>query len=176
MFITESHEGESCAIATGGAFFLLTECVRENTEIRVHPANQCGASSKEISDIDVYVNDEVLYTAEVKDKKYTSQDVDHAVRKAKEAGMKALLFVNGPRGVLEGTTALELINRYRQEHFHLIFTELQVYTSQLLFEAPTVDIKGYFTALTDFAKSARVKDATFRHLQNCVERISKSTV
>jgi hypothetical protein len=75
-FLNESHEGETCAIMAGTSFSLLAELKNLEFHVKTHKTNQAGSSSNEISDIDVFLDSVLLYTAEVKDKNFSSQDVE----------------------------------------------------------------------------------------------------
>lgn len=96
LLLTSSYEGETCALLAGLAFHYMAFAFSMPFDIRVHPVNQSGASSKEILDIDVYIRNELRFTAEIKDKTYTKEDVDHAANKVHRAGHDAMFFVTGP--------------------------------------------------------------------------------
>lgn len=88
---------------------------REDSSIRIeaHKSNQSGASSKEISDIDVYKNDEILSLFELKDKNFVQSDVMHAVRKARDAGYTSINFITGRRATCDS----DEINILQEELF-----------------------------------------------------------
>lgn len=104
LLLKNSNEGESCALLVGLAFHFLSIGFDTAMEINVHPVNQSGASSKEVSDVDVYFEQKLRFTAEVKDKIFTKEDVDHAAHKVKSAGHNAMFFITGPNA----STALSL--------------------------------------------------------------------
>ena len=64
--------------------------------VEVHPVNQCGASSHEISDLDIYVDGVLVSSNELKDKDYTEPDVRHAADKVLQSGGNKMLFIEGP--------------------------------------------------------------------------------
>lgn len=74
-------------------------------EIRVHPANQSGASSRQASDLDVLHNGSFWLATELKDKPFTQADVSHAVDTASKAGAKRVLFVAGRQSAADEQTA-----------------------------------------------------------------------
>lgn len=95
--LESSNEGENCALLAGMAFHFLTNMMAGIFDVRVHPVNQSGASSKEVLDIDVYLNKKLGFTAEIKDKNFTKEDVDHAANKVQLAGHDAMFFIKGPK-------------------------------------------------------------------------------
>lgn len=103
LLLDDSNDGENCALISGIGFYCLSLAFSSNLEIKVHPVNQSGASSKEILDIDVYCKNKLLYTAEIKDKAYTNHDVDHAANKVKNAGYDSMFFIVGPKATTKLT-------------------------------------------------------------------------
>lgn len=63
--------------------------------IVAHPANQSGTSKRQFSDLDIYCGECPFMGTELKDKPFSSTDVDHAADTAFNAGAKSLLFVAG---------------------------------------------------------------------------------
>lgn len=96
ILLQSSNEGQNCALLAGLAFHFLSNSFKAVWDIRIHPVNQSGASSKEVLDVDVYYKDVIRFTAEIKDKNFTREDVDHAANKVKSAGHNAMFFVTGP--------------------------------------------------------------------------------
>ena len=65
--ISESWEGQSSALVTGLCYSLLRhEHSSADVEVKVHPANQAGSSSREVLDIDVYQAGSAQTAIEVK--------------------------------------------------------------------------------------------------------------
>lgn len=67
----------------------------EEYRIVAHPANQSGTSKRQFSDLDVYCEDRPFMGTELKDKPFTSSDVDHAADTAFKAGAASLMFIAG---------------------------------------------------------------------------------
>ena len=89
----ESHTKGVSAVATlSGAYRLL---YTKPMKMKVHPATESGASSKEVGDIDVELPDGRRIAVEVKDKPYTDVDVNHACEKALDAGVRKVIFAIG---------------------------------------------------------------------------------
>ena len=182
-FIEASIEGETCALVGGVAFDLLNKITKDDLNVKVHPINQSGASSNEISDIDVYRGgmvreklrkgyqvENLAYTAEVKDKVFSKQDVDHAVNKAVEAGHRTLIFLTGPRANIQGSTQGQLEDNWSDKGINLVFMSVLDFfrMAATLTEPSNEEI---MESLNRYAKSARVKDDTISHLMNCARKM-----
>ena len=89
----ESRTKGVSAVATLAAVYrlLYTKPMR----MKVHPATESGASSKEVGDIDVELPGGRKIAVEVKDKPYTDVDVNHACEKAMDAGVGKVIFAVG---------------------------------------------------------------------------------
>lgn len=110
--LDKSCEGEICpiTIATLEQLFLGDEY-----KVLAHKVNECGASSKEIGDIDIYDSHNNVYMSiEVKDKVFTKEDVEHAVKKFCVGNVKKTMFIYGKNITLpEDKTALfQLVSRF----------------------------------------------------------------
>jgi len=108
-------------------------------EVKVHKVNQAGSSSNEVSDIDVYANGTLIYTAEVKDKEFAAQDVEHAVTKVAMNDHFSLVFLKGPRGELSGDTEESLIQAWGERGFNLYFATVVDYFCSVVSVAPVID-------------------------------------
>ncbi len=175
QFINVSIEGETCALLAGAAFSALGVGMRQEFDVIVHPVNQAGSSSNEVSDVDVYLDGELLHTAEVKDKDFTAQDVEHAVGKAANAGHMRLVFLIGPRGQLVGSTAEELQHHWEDKGFVLVFLSLMDFFKSAIAMCPGLDARGLADFVDAHAKKARVKDQTIAIARDCLKNVSAAT-
>ena len=89
----ESHTKGVSAVATLAAAYRLL--YTKPMKMKVHPATESGASSKEVGDIDIELQDGNKIAVEVKDKPYTDVDVNHACEKAMSAGVGKVIFAVG---------------------------------------------------------------------------------
>ena len=90
-FAIRSIEGQVAAIVAGTILSIYFEQF-EGFQVIVHPVNQSGASSNEVSDIDIKKNGKIFVAVEVKDKQFSEQDVDHAAFKASQYGLIPNLY------------------------------------------------------------------------------------
>lgn len=116
LLLRESHEGESLTLVVANIYDMLYRNAR-TVEIEVHPVNQCGASSKEISDLDIKENGALIIANELKDKDYTETDIEHAVDKVIDAGGNQMYFIVGNQAKFVGHNLTEVIDSYKQRNF-----------------------------------------------------------
>lgn len=163
--VAQSCEGESCAIITGLAFYLLGWSTGRQVEVKVHPVNQAGSSSNEVLDIDVLRGEELTYVAEVKDKNFNANDVDHAAKKSAQAGLDVFYFVCGPRsqGAIRG---LEFVARIADDSkVRASFVDVEQFFAMCLsFLPPEVSAEDVWAFVDAAMMKARVKDATQAHI------------
>lgn len=98
----------------GGAGITIAACASlralfrldNGYEVVPHPMNQAGTSSRQYSDMDVLLYHKPWLGIELKDKPFTSSDIEHAAKTARAAGASRLLFVGGrASNVMEQTSA-----------------------------------------------------------------------
>lgn len=170
-FIEESIEGETCALIAGAAFSAMGIGLGQNFDVVVHPVNQAGSSSNEVSDVDILSNGELLHTAEVKDKDFSAQDVEHAIGKAAAAGQHRLIFLIGPRGRLVGSTEAELQHLWEDRGFVLVFLRLINFFRSAIALCPGLDAQRMAGFIDTHAKKARVKDETITKARDCLKTL-----
>jgi hypothetical protein len=169
--ISLSFEGESSAILAGITFELWSKASGKNLSILTHKINQSGASSKEVSDIDVYEGSQIVFSAEVKDKQFTAADVQHAVNKIANAGLDKLIFLKGPRGVLVSNSELELVEYWASQGINLNFVNLSEFFNSIITVSDGIDKEQLIDWINTHAYNAKVKDETFNHLAIIVQRL-----
>ena len=128
-FLARSYEGE----APVAVMWALLKIVYGNAAtIEVHPANEAGASSKEVGDIDIKFSDGKLYAVEVKDKHFTDTDVNHATEKVKKKGFGRMIFAYGFNCGERYANAEERIAFWAREGVELSFVSIPVLLHQIL--------------------------------------------
>lgn len=163
--VAQSCEGESCAIVTGLAFFLLGRGTGREFEIKVHPVNQAGSSSNEVLDVDVLSDEAVTYAAEVKDKEFSPNDVGHAALKVAHAGLGAFYFVCGPRSQGAFRSQDLVIKIADDQRVRVSFVDVEQFFAMCAGLAPPDVSADEVWAFVDSAMmKARVKDATQAHI------------
>ncbi|MCY8233884.1 restriction endonuclease, SacI family [Priestia endophytica] len=170
--LTKSFGGESLALAIGALMNIFTESLAGETRVEVHVVNQSGASSQEISDIDVYLNNEILYAIEAKDKEYATQDVMHAVDKAAISNCSRLMFITGPNGKLISSeiSHAALINKALEKGVYLTFLGHLAFTKLILSLSLEKSFEEFFQILLDISNEARLKPDTVKHFIEVAKR------
>lgn len=67
----------------------------ESYRIVAHPVNQSGSSKRQFSDLDLFREGAPFMATELKDKPFSSSDVDRAAETAFNAGASSLMFIAG---------------------------------------------------------------------------------
>ena len=113
LLLRENHEGESLTLVVANVYNLLYSD-NKNMTIEVHPVNQCGASSKEISDMDIKEDGVLIIANELKDKDFTETDIEHALDKVVGAGGDQMFFIVGRNASFVGKDLNSVIAKYRK--------------------------------------------------------------
>lgn len=172
LLLTTSQEGEIPALLTGVSFSIYGESFNEeftnNLKIIVHPVNQAGSSSNEILDVDVYLGSELYLTAEVKDKVFTFEDVQHAANKVRSAGFNKFFFIMGPNSKPNGMSLSTMTMKIADLDVKVSFVNIYDFINTLIgLSDDEVDTKFVWDKLMTYAKMARIKDLTRIHLVEC---------
>jgi hypothetical protein len=100
--------------------------------VEVHPVNQSGASSKEISDLDIYKSGKLFAANEIKDKPFVGTDIQHAADKVIASGNSHMFFIVGRRGITNMSYANELVKEYLSKGFVLSIVEVDTFVHMML--------------------------------------------
>ena len=166
--LTTSCEGESCALLAALSFYLYCGA-NQTTEIKIHPVNQSGASSNETLDIDVFVSGELLYAAEVKDKRFTLMDIDHAAIKAKKSGLSSFFFICGPQS--SGELAARRFGRQMATNgvYATTVDAFQFFASGVALMPAVLTANEIWNFVEKCMDDARFKDQTRQHVFDSAE-------
>lgn len=161
--IEDSFEGESLTLAVAGIYYLAYRNYK-NSVVEVHPVNQSGASGKEVSDLDVYIDNKLVSSNELKDKDYSETDVRHAADKVINAGGNHMLFISGPRAnpTLNFIEALE--EEYLSRNFLLKIIPYDHFFSVMIALLESIDIKAFMKFLFLTAQETKFKKEVIEHM------------
>lgn len=155
--LIKSFGGESLVLTVGTLITLLCNSSSNNDIVNTHTINQSGASSKEISDIDVYRNNKILYTIEAKDKTFSPEDVEHAFNKVAKAGCNRMMFITGPRATLSAGSYEELIEKASSIGVYLTFSSYSSFTKYILSLIDLSTLDDFFEIMMQIHKNSRLK-------------------
>jgi len=168
-FIERSFEGETCVIIVGTLEKIYHISLKEESKVVCHKVNQSGASSKEIGDIDVYVKGRYRYSVEVKDKAFTSDDLEHAFKKVIDNNGVKCAFVFGPRGAYEeGAIQAKLSDFKKRKKFFALFMDVRDYARSILFRLNINDRTFFINKVLETAVEINAKDETRRRVHEVV--------
>lgn len=172
-FITSSIEGQTSPLMVGVVLSIFLEQINAEFDVIVHPVNQSGASSKEVSDVDIKKLDSIFTAIEIKDKLFTDSDVEHAAFKAKKYNLPVIIFAKGPNGNYRGESLKTLADKIEEkEGIKVIFIEVKVLLLNVLAFCNQVTSEQFFSKLKYYAEAARVKDDVFSHIENLIQKHS----
>ena len=170
--IDKSHEGETCAIIIGTLESMLHQTFNADCMVRTHKVNQSGASSKEVGDIDIYINKKFSHAIEVKDKDFTPYDLEHAFNKIiKNKGNKGA-FIFGPHANHDKKAIAVKINKLEKEGFFVLFTDIQSYIKDTLFKIPSYSKKDFADDLLHTASEINCKDSTKKWIHTLMKTLN----
>ena len=174
-YIEVSFEGETCAAVVGAVEKQFYSCLKGEYRVEVHKVNECGASSKEVGDIDVYEDGKCFYSIEVKDKAFTVYDVEFAFNKMIAANVKRGSFVYGPRATFDAEKVKITLFDFEQKKFVTLFMEILQYVRLVLFQTPRVQMNNFIQLLLDITHEINAKDCTIRRVHElAVEMFGKA--
>lgn len=167
----QACEGEICPLVVSA----LESICNPNFNIQVHNVNQCGASSKEVGDIDIYIEESdkqhLVISFEVKDKNFTDVDVEHAIRKFMKARLHKSLFIYGKHAQYDKKSVYQKAARYGRIGAYCGVIYIMDYARFRLCQAsPTVTLKEFILSILSFAKTINAKRNTIEWIKsNAIE-------
>lgn len=162
-FLEKSIEGQAAAVFLGTLLSCAHKLYQKSGMVLVHPVNQSGASSRETCDIDIKLNGQIIQGYEVKDKSFTRHDVQHAARKAREAGLSTLVVVIGPNGRFNASHQ-DAVAMAQSLGVSVLFIDLSQAVSMLLGQLHSISASDFLEEMRSICKKARVKDEIYNQM------------
>lgn len=173
-------DGETCPLIVSS----LEELCFPFHKVIAHNVNECGASSKEVGDIDIYKkpfavaskkNDDSYQldsAIEVKDKDFSEQDVQHAISKFRAAKLERSLFVYGKNAKFDPVSVNQVAARYGRTGTYCAVISILDYTKLRLYNSTHSLTMPVFTkTLFEFAKKIKAKEETLMWLKECLSSV-----
>lgn len=170
--VSRSSEGETLALTVAMLFELVSKSHNGTLVVSSHPANQSGASSNEISDVDVFEADGKTnrFCCEAKDKPFGKADIDHAASKVAESGNATMLFVYGPNArTSENLPAI--VQEYEAKGFDLTFLSADEFATGVVALAPSVTWTEVTLFLNKHLGLMRAKEETIEFCREALASI-----
>ncbi len=161
--LEENHEGEVLTLVVAALFdqYLAHE---SDFRVEVHPVNQAGASSKEISDLDIYLAGTHYVANELKDKPFTDTDMIHAADKVMQTGKMHMNFIVGRHGGADPRLIAECVNSYLQRGFVLNVVPVDMFVPTLLGVCQNVDCDRFAKYILNVAMQTKFKEVTIEYV------------
>lgn len=144
---------------------------RPGARVEVHPVNQSGASGREVSDLDIYVDNELISSNELKDKNFSEPDVRHAADKVITAGGNHMLFIFGPRACPESDFINDIQQEYLSKNFFLRVVPYNEFFSSLLNCIAEPDTKEFMKFILKVAHDTKFKEEVIAYLDALGQQI-----
>lgn len=171
--LRKSYSGEVLTLVVAGLYHLHLSGLSKQFRIDVHPVNQSGASSKEISDLDIYKKKSLFATNELKDKKFSLQDVEHAVSKVRAKGFNRMFFIVGTSVKYDIDEMLAYIKELGAESFFLSVIGVDMFAQLLVGMTEKISIEGFVQYMMNEAYNHKFSEEVCRYILTVTRRYVK---
>lgn len=159
--LNENFEGEALTLSIAGLYELYMDSVADDYLVEVHPVNQSGASSKEVSDLDIYKDEELFIANELKDKPFTEQDIRHAADKVIAAGKRHMHFIIGRHGGCNSNEIRQCVSEYLSKGFIINVVPVDFFVLTLIgLIGGDIDIDHFMKFVLETAIETKFKEET----------------
>lgn len=161
--LQENHEGEVLTLVVAG---LYDQFLSDETDFRVevHPVNQAGASSKEISDLDIYRDGSHYVANELKDKPFTDTDIIHAADKVLQTGKMHMNFIVGRHGGADSRVIADCTALYLDKGFILNVVPIDIFVPTILGVCQNIDCDRFAKYILNVAMETKFKEVTIEYV------------
>jgi hypothetical protein len=167
--LEQSYEGEILTLMIAGIYHLHYN--KPSALVEVHPVNQCGASGREVSDLDIYVDGKLVASNELKDKDYAETDVRHAADKVLSAGGTKMLFIEGPRANAQGAFKKAIESEYGNKNFLLRILAYNLFLDSYIGTLEDSDCEEFVRFILETARETKFKEEVISYLDNLAKEI-----
>lgn len=164
-FLEKSFEGEASAIVVGALEKIYHSRFSKDFKVIAHKVNQSGASSKEVGDIDILKDGNFYYAIEVKDKNFTSYDLEHAFKKIQAAGGSKGQFIYGPNAQFDKEQIEKRIGEFENEKFMVLLQDIFTYSKTMVFKIDLRSKQEFIDTIMATAIEINCKDETKTWIQ-----------
>ncbi|GFH42322.1 hypothetical protein Hs30E_08730 [Lactococcus hodotermopsidis] len=134
--------------------------------VEVHPVNQSGASSKEVSDLDIYKSGSLFLCNELKHKTFTDHDIRHAADKVLAAGKTQMHFIAGRSVYYDPNKIKPCLREYQVKGFLINVIPVDYFVPTLLSLIEDVDVDHYVKYILQTAIETKFKEETIAFIRN----------
>lgn len=170
-FLEKSYEGETSAVVVGTLEKIFHSRKKGEFKVITHKVNQSGASSKEVGDVDIFKEGQFHYAVEIKDKKFTAYDLEHAFKKIIENSGKKGQFVYGPNATFDNEVITTKLDSYESKGFMTLFMDIYSYSRYMLFKTDVLYKQEFIDTLTLTAIEINSKEEVKKWIQNLLSEL-----
>lgn len=167
--LKQNFEGQVLTLIVAGIYHLLYHSL--DAFVEVHPVNESGASSKEVSDLDIYLNEKLIISNELKDKVYYESDVRHAVDKVLNNGGTKMFFIEGPRADCAIETKRKLVQEYAERNFMLVIIPYNAFLANVIPLIENIDCHEYMRFILQTAHETKFKKEVIEYLDSVAQHV-----
>jgi hypothetical protein len=169
--LDKNLEGEILTLTTAGLYEQYMSNTSADYKVEVHPVNQSGASSKEVSDLDIYKNGKLFIANELKDKDFTGTDIRHAADKAIAVGQTQMHFIFGRHGVPDESGSVEsCVSEYLANGFVINVVPVTSFILTLVSLIDKLDTDRYVKYMLQTAIDTKFKEDTISFIKDTAEK------
>lgn len=160
----KSYEGEVCPLVISAIEQLY---LGNNYKVVPHKVNESGASSKEVGDIDIFDSKgNIMLSIEVKDKVFSKEDVEHAIRKFYESRVKRSYFIYGKNiHNIDRVNVNQILRRFGHIGYYCCLISIMDYSKLRLAELPETNLSTYVDLLLQYARTIKASDETIEWIK-----------
>lgn len=167
--LNKNYEGEVLTLVIAGIYEQFMHKF-DDYFVEVHPVNESGASSKEVSDLDVYLNKKLFISNELKDKEFSDHDLSHAADKVIEAGIMRMNFIVGRHGGCPEEITRAVTESYFLKGFILNIITVDQFIITMLTLIDNIDIENFLKYILQTARDTKFKETTIKYILDCAKK------
>ena len=168
--LCKNYEGEVLTLVIAGLYELYMANICDDYIVDVHPVNQSGASSKEVSDLDIYKNGFLFISNELKDKPFTDNDLRHAADKVILAGKAQMHFIVGRHCKYDHVLIRECVSEYLSKGFVINIVPVDCFVLTLINLIEKVNIDSFVKFLLRTAVETKFKEEVISFIEHSAQK------
>lgn len=168
--LEQSFEGETLTLMVAGIYH-LAYLQNDSAVVEVHPVNQSGSSGREVSDLDIYIDNCLVSSNELKDKPFSEHDVRHAADKVISAGGDHMLFIKGPNGRETEVFAERIEAEYMSRNFLLRIIPHKYFFYTMVSSLETIDVHEFMRFILETAHETKFKEDVINYLDGLAQEV-----
>lgn len=163
--LERNNGGEMLTLVVSAVYNAYLQGIYRTFKVDVHHVNQSGASSRQISDSDIFIDNQLFMCNELKDKSYSREDVQHAVQKVKDASFDKMNFIVGLDGQRVSVTLDEYTDSELAKGFLLNVIPAQYFIGTLISLTKNISVSDFVNYLLLTARANNFTTASIKYIK-----------